>query len=166
MLLHAINETLKTVARWFSYIGALLIMAMMVLITIDVFRRYILNDPLLGTHEVVEYMLLCCFFLFMTDCWNSSTHVRMGIVYTKMTGGVKKAADAFIGVVSLLLFAVLTIQLWKELFLAFEYDQVSSQLLIPVWPFKVGALICMILFVAQLATSTVIPPAPQKHAGD
>ena len=97
-LLNTINELLKTVSRWFSYAGALLILAMTALISYDVFLRYALNEPMLGAHEMVEYMLLTCFFLFITDCWNASTHVRMSIVYEKMTGGVKKAADAFIGI--------------------------------------------------------------------
>jgi len=99
----------------------------------------------------------------LTDCWNASTHVRMGIVYEKMTGGVKKAADFFIGVTGALLFGVMALKLWEELLYAFEADQVSSELLLPIWPFKLIALLCMTLFVAQLAMSTVIAPAPKKH---
>ena len=33
----------------------------------------------------------------------------------------------------------------------------------PIWPFKLVALLCLALFVAQLAMSTVIPPAAKKH---
>ena len=162
-LLNTINETLKTVSRWFSYGGALLILAMTALISYDVFLRYVLNEPMLGAHEMVEYMLLTCFFLFITDCWNASTHVRMSIVYEKMTGGVKKAADAFIGISGALLFGVMALKIWEELSYALEVDQVSSELLMPVWPFKLVALLCLVLFVSQLAMSTVIPLESKKH---
>lgn len=157
------NDLLMTVSRWFSYAGAILILAMTVLISYDVILRYFFNDPMLGAHEMVEYMLLTCFFLFLTDCWNASTHVRMGIVYEKMTGGVKKAADAFIGITGALLFGVMALKIWEELLYAFEADQISSELLMPIWPFKLVALLCLALFVAQLAMSTVIPPATKKH---
>ena len=152
-----------TVSRWFSYAGAMLILAMTVLISYDVILRYFFNAPMLGAHEMVEYMLLTCFFLFLTDCWNASTHVRMGIVYEKMTGGVKKAADAFIGTTGALLFGVMALKIWEELLYAFEADQISSELLMPIWPFKLLALLCLALFVTQLAMSTVIPPAAKKH---
>ena len=162
-LLHTINEILKSVSRWFAYTGALLILAITALITYDVFRRYVLNDPMLGTHELVEYMLLATFFLFITDCWNASTHVRMSIVYEKMTGGVKKAADAFVGVTGALLFGVMAWKIWEELFYAIEVGQVSSELLMPIWPFKVVAFLCLMLFVSQLAMSSVIPLESKKH---
>ena len=161
--LNASNETLKTVSRWFGWVGGLRILAMTALISYDVILRYVMNAPMIGAHEMVNYMLLMCFFLFLTDCWNASTHVRMGIVYEKMTGRVKKAADGFIGAAGALLFGTMALKLWDELLYAFEADQVSSELLMPIWPFKLVALLCMTLFVAQLAMSMFIAPAAKKH---
>jgi len=162
-LLNTINQVLKTVSRWFSYGGALLILAITALITYDVIRRYVFNDPMLGTHEMVAFMLLTSFFLFITDCWNASTHVRMSIVYEKFHGRMKKAADAFVGITGGLLFGVMALKIWEELLYALEADQVSSEILMPIWPFKLVALLCLILFVAQLALSAVIPPESKKH---
>jgi TRAP-type C4-dicarboxylate transport system permease small subunit len=162
-LLHTINELLKTVSRWFSYAGALLILAITALISYDVFLRYVLNDPMLGAQEVVAFMLLCSFFLFITDCWNASTHVRMSIVYEKFHGKVKQVADAFVGITGGLLFGVMALKIWEELLYALEADQVSSELLMPIWPFKLVALLCLVLFVAQLFVSAVIPPESKKH---
>lgn len=162
-LLNTINEMLKTVSRWFSYGGALLILAMTALISYDVFLRYVLNEPMLGAHEMVEYMLLTCFFLFITDCWNASTHVRMSIVYEKFQGRMKQAADAFVGITGGLLFGAMALKIWEELLYALEADQVSSELLMPIWPFKLVALLCLVLFVAQLTLSAVIPPESKKH---
>ena len=76
--LNASNETLKTVSRWFGWVGGLRILAMTALISYDVILRYVMNAPMIGAHEMVNYMLLMCFFLFLTDCWNASTHVRTG----------------------------------------------------------------------------------------
>lgn len=162
-LLNRINDLLKRVARLFSYAGALLILGITTVITYDVFRRYILNDPMLGAQEVVAYLLLTTFFLFLTDCWNVSTHVRMSIVYEKFHGATKKAADAFVGIAGGLLFGVMALKVWEELLYAMESDQVSSELLMPIWPFKLVALTCLALFVAQLFVSAVIPPEPKKH---
>jgi TRAP-type C4-dicarboxylate transport system permease small subunit len=164
-ILNTINEKLKTVSRWFAWAGALLILCMTALISYDVILRYGLDSPMIGAHEAVEYMLLMCFYFFLADCWNASTHVRMGIVYTKMTGGVKKAADLFIGAAGALLFGAMTLKVWEELLYAFEADQVSSEILMPIWPFKLVALLCLVLFVLQLAMSMFIPPEEHKHAG-
>jgi len=163
ILLNSINDLLKRVARWFSYAGALLILAITALITYDVFLRYVLNDPMLGAQEVVAYMLLTSFFLFITDCWNVSMHVRMSIVYEKFHGLTKKVADAFVGITGGLLFGVMALKIWEELIYALEADQVSSELLLPIWPFKLVALLCLVLFVAQLFVSAVIPPEAKKH---
>jgi TRAP-type C4-dicarboxylate transport system permease small subunit len=162
-LLNTINDSLKRVARWFSYAGALIILAITALISYDVILRYALNAPMLGTHEMVAYMLLTSFFLFITDCWNVSTHVRMEIIYEKFHGGTKKAADAFVGITGGLLFGVMALKVWEELLYALEADQVSSELLMPIWPFKLVALLCLALFVAQLFVSAVIPPESRKH---
>jgi len=162
-LLNTVNEALKRVARWFSYAGALIILAITALISYDVFLRYVLNDPMLGAQEVVAYMLLTSFYLFITDCWNVSTHVRMEIVYEKFHGAAKKAADAFVGITGGLLFGVMALKVWEELLYALEAEQVSSELLMPIWPFKVVALLCLALFVAQLFVSSVIPPEAKKH---
>jgi TRAP-type C4-dicarboxylate transport system permease small subunit len=164
-LFYTINVLLKAVSRWFAYAGALLILAMMALISYDVVLRYVLNDPMLGAHEIVEYLLLMCFFLFLTDCWNAETHVRMGIVYEKMTGRTKKAADVFVGAAGALLFGVMAFKIWGEFMYALDVDQVSSELLLPIWPFKIVALICLVLFVAQMVISMVIPPEAKKHGG-
>jgi TRAP-type C4-dicarboxylate transport system permease small subunit len=162
-LLHTINEMLKTVSRWFAYAGALLILAITALITYDVILRYFFNEPMLGTHEVVAFMLLTSFFLFITDCWNASTHVRMEIVYEKFHGRIKKMADAFIGITGALLFALMALKIWEELLYALEAEQVSSELLMVIWPFKLVALLCLVLFVSQLAMSAVIPLESKKH---
>lgn len=158
-----IDKSLKTISRWFGWIGSLTIVAMTALIVYDVFRRYILNDPMLGTHEIVSYMLLVCFFFFITDCWNVSTHVRMGIFYEKMRGRLKRTADAIVGVMGALFFAAMAMKIWDELIYAIEAGLVSTELLMPIWPFKLIALVCLILFVLQLLISTVIPPGMAGH---
>lgn len=160
--LQKIDNGLTRVSRWFAYAGAFFILAMTCLISLDVVLRYVFNAPMLGAHEIVEYMLLSSFFLFITDCWNSNSHVRMSIVYQKLTK-LKKPADTVIGIVSAILFGCLAWKLWEELLYAFDAYQVSSELRMPVWPFKLVALLGLILFVAKLLMSTVIPPKPKKH---
>lgn len=164
-ILTTINETLRTVSRWLGWVGALLIISMAFFIFCDVILRYVFNNPMIGAHELVEYMLLICFYLFLADCWNTSTHVRMGIVYTKMTGRVKKAADFFIGATGALLFGAMALKLLDELMYALEADQVSSEIMMPIWPFKLVALFSIVVFVAQLAVSMFIPPGNKHYRG-
>jgi TRAP-type C4-dicarboxylate transport system permease small subunit len=162
--LQNIHKRLLFIARLFSYIGAVLIMAMMVLIVFDVFLRYFLNRPMLGAHEVVEYLLLMTFFLFLTDCWNVGSHVKMEIVYEKAVR-LRPTFNAIIGITGALLFAGLAWKVGEEMVYAIQANQVSSELLLPIWPFKLVAIACLLLFIVQLAVSIVIPPGGHKKHG-
>lgn len=158
------NNLLLFIARIFSYIGAVLIMAMMALIVLDVILRYFLNRPMLGAHEVVEYLLLLTFFLFITDCWNAGSHVKMEIVYEK-TVRMRPLFNAVIGITGALLFAGLAWKVGEEMVYAINANQVSSELLLPIWPFKLVAILCLLLFILQLAISIVIPADGHKKHG-
>ena len=38
----------------------------------------------------------------------------------------------------------MALKIWEELLYALEADQVSSELLMPIWPFKLVALLCLV----------------------
>lgn len=164
-------EGLKRVQRWFvrlsrvlAYFGAAFIVAMTLLIVLDVVLRYFYNAPMMGAHEVVEYLLLLTFFLFLTDCWNAGSHVRMEIVYEKAVS-LRRVFDAIIGISGALLFAGMAWKIYEELLYAIDAGQVSSELMFPIWPFKIVALLCLAIFIAQLGLSAVIPSEPHgKHS--
>jgi TRAP-type transport system small permease protein len=162
--LRKINNLLLFIARIFSYIGAVLIMVMTALIVLDVILRYFLNRPMLGAHEIIEYLLLLTFFLFITDCWNAGSHVKMEIVYEK-TLRMRPLFNAVIGITGALLFSGLAWKVGEEMVYAIHANQVSSELLLPIWPFKLVAILCLLLFILQLAVSVVIPAAGNKKHG-
>jgi len=153
----------KKVSRIFSYAGAFFIVALTVLIALDVVMRYFFNRPMLGAHELCEYMLLLSFFLFLTDCWNVDTHVRMDIVYARTSKGVRRTCDVIIGIVGALLFAGMAWKIFCELVYAVGSHEVSSELHMSIWPFKAVALLCLIVFILQLTLSTVVQHEPLKR---
>jgi len=152
-----INSFLIFIARILSGFGSAVIMLMIFLIVLDVILRYIFNSPIMGIHEVIEHLLLLTLFFFITDCWNAGTHIRMGLVYEK-TGRFRPLFDAIIGILSVPLFGFLAWKVMEETVYAISSNQISAELLFPIWPFKLVVLLCLLLFILQLAISIVIPP--------
>jgi len=160
--LKRIHDLFVRLSRFLAYFGAAFIAAMTLLIVLDVVLRYFYNAPMMGAHEVVEYLLLLTFFLFLPDCWNAGSHVRMEIVYEKAVS-LRRVFDAIIGISGALLFAGMAWKIFEELQYAIGAGQVSSELMFPIWPFKLVAFLCLLIFIVQLGLAVVIPPDPHKN---
>ena len=85
---------LSFVTRVINWIALVIILSlMMVLITADVCLRYVFNSPLGWGHEVNALMLVAVVFFGLAHCWVENGHIRMELLYSKMSARGKALAD-------------------------------------------------------------------------
>lgn len=150
-----INNLLKFVTRNLSYIGALSIVVMTVIIAIDVVLRYFFNSPMIGAHEVIEYLVLMIFVFCISDCWDSGMHVAMTIVYNKVMR-MRSFFNVVIGLTGFTIFSILGWKLAAETIYAFNFDQISTELMLPIWPAKAVTFLCIFFFSLKLLIFTFL----------
>ena len=85
---------IEVITRNSNWIALVIILnLMMVLITLDVFLRYLFNAPLAWGREANSMMLVAVIFLSLAHCWVEGGHIRMDLLYEKMKPPWKALSD-------------------------------------------------------------------------
>jgi len=118
-----------------SSLGAAVLMAMMLLTTLDVVCRYGFNRPLLGVLEITEFMIVMVAFCFLAAMQKDKGHVVVDLVVGRFSSRNQRRVNLFSLGLSL---AVTLLLAWTSLQRGLEVLEVgehSGILRIPVSPF-------------------------------
>lgn len=91
-----------------AFLGALLIVLIMVSVTIDVVMRYFLNSPLFWVGELAEYALLVITFTGTAWVLKHDRHVKIDILTGQLKERQARALDIFVSILGIFICAVLT----------------------------------------------------------
>lgn len=149
------TRVIQHISKWFMWLGSGLLIAIAVLTVSDAFARSFFGLPIQGTIELVELMLACAVFLGMVYTTVGNGHVRVTVLVSRFSRRVQGVLASIITLIGVVLFALLSWQLWLS---AVEWARVgrySVTLNIPVSPFKFVAavaagLISLVLLVSFL----------------
>jgi len=135
--------------------GASTIIALMFLVTCDVGGRYLFNHPLPGQMEITEMLMVMAVFSGMAYTQRVHGHVRMDLFCTKvLKGRVYHGNEFFTTVLSLLIYAVITVYSFTHAVKALQGGSVSIYLGIPMWPawlfVPIGSFLLCIRLIIQL----------------
>lgn len=145
---------LDRITLWLAWLAGLALIFMVAIITTGVIMRYVFATPLLGLNEINQLTAVVLVMAALPYCTLHNGHVGVD-VFDNAIG----AAGRFIGdVVSRLLSGfVLSVLVWRAALKsldAWEYEDATNMLDLPVWPFyailSFGAAICVLIFAAQL----------------
>lgn len=132
-------------------VGTIVLLPIMILIiTINVFMRYLFNAPISWGEEANGLLLFLVLFLSMTYAWDQKRHIRMEIVYALLKGRWRTFADLATGITGIIFFGLLGIQSVRDIPYMIKTHETGEELGFPLWPFRlVMALICLV-FVIKL----------------
>jgi TRAP-type C4-dicarboxylate transport system permease small subunit len=120
-----VNHVLKNIGM---FIGGVSILFMMLLIVTDVFMRNVLNSPITGTYEIVQYFLMpLAIFPTIAYTYNSGVLPKLSELIEKTSKRYQTFTKYLITMIEVILFSLLTIYGWK-----FAMSGVSDQMAIPV----------------------------------
>ena len=148
----AVGHVVRLAEGLLGIIVAVLLMAMMLITTVDVVGRYIVKQPLPGAYELIELMLAVNIFMALPLVCLKDEHITVTVL---LEGLSRRVRQVHAGVVSLLSAGVLAVVAWRLYAHAAQlasYGDVTMFLRLPRGP--IGYT--MALLTALGAAATVI----------
>ncbi len=145
---------LDRLTLWLAWLAGLALIFMVVIISVGVVLRYVFGTPLLGLNEINQLTAVVLVMAALPYCTIKNGHVGVD-VFDNAIGPWGR----FIGdVVSRLLSGfVLSVLVWRaglKALDAWEYEDATNMLDLPIWPFyavlSIGAALCVLVFAVQL----------------
>lgn len=151
-VIDSLYRGVKPVSTVANYIGMVALAAMMFLTAVDVALRKVANMPVMGSYELIQFMMVICGGLGLAYCAVEKGHVTIDLVTSKLS----KRAQGILGMVtSFIGLAVVIMLTWQAcvyITLFMTSKQLTAVLMVPLYPF-VGifafglALYCVVLLI-------------------
>jgi len=123
-LSHSINH-------WIEYLLFGLGFIMAVIVAVQVFFRYVLNQSLFWSEELARFLLVWLTFFGASVAYYRKAHPGIDILYSKMSPSIRKASAVLIHIASILLFCIMIF--YGCQFAYFVRLQISPALQLPKW---------------------------------
>ena len=138
-----------------AYIGGFCILLMTLIVTYNVVMRYVFHSPVGWSLEITGYLMIACVFLPLALNQSEERQIKVDLIHSRLSPGVKSAVDLTTTIIALVFFALLTWKGWDLAYFSFKHGLASttamktplfpSQLLIPI-----GAFMICIRFLIQI----------------
>lgn len=145
-----LTKIIETCSRYFCYIGAAVLVLMMLLVTCDVIIRAVTGVPLTGTYELVQYMLCLVIYSGFAFCQVRHGHMHVTMILAKMGRVSGMVLWALSSLLSAAMGVLLTVACWLQSITVHQQGIYSGLLHIPQYPFQLFCGVGMILFSAVL----------------
>lgn len=124
--------------------------ALVVLVTLDVFLRYVFNAPLEWARDVNGLFLIIALFCALPHAWDRAYHIRMEVFYTRFTTEHRRMADVLSSVTGIIFFGFMAVQ--GALFVPFmmQTGETGEDLDFVLWPFMGIVSLCAFVMVLRV----------------
>jgi TRAP-type C4-dicarboxylate transport system permease small subunit len=127
---------------------ATLLFAMMIITTVDVVGRYLLNSPIPGGFEIVQYLMAVVVFASLPLTTAADNHLTVSLVGGWLKGRMRRAHRIFVLAISSLALATIAWRMAEQAAILASSQQISGFLQLPLAP------VAMIM--SALATLAVV----------
>jgi len=137
----AVDRTVNVLAR-------LALVLMVVLISVQVFTRYVLNDPLQGVIGVTEQFLMpLMVFCSLSYVEMHDGHIRAGMLYDSYPPRLRTVVHAALCLVSAVFFALVVYATASEAWVSYNQGyETSGDIAVPlVWALVIPPVGCFLL---------------------
>lgn len=153
---HAIGIKLKKLSRLVGLVTYAGFISIMAIIVVDVFLRFVFNSPILGSYEMVQYILMICVFCSFAYCQSLHGHIHVTMFIMKMPQKPKMLCSALTGLLSAITAAFVSYAAALQGILSKETGYSTSVLGIPIWPFLWVECFGMAIFAVALLYDVVL----------
>lgn len=135
---------LDKVVIFFAIIASIALTIMMLITAFDVILR-IFNTSIIGSFEVVEFLMGIVVPLSLAYCEKKREHVCVDLIVQYFPKKSRPWFDLITSIVTMLFFWLVAYECFIYIFGVYEDQLTSSVLLWPVWPFTIPCTIGFIL---------------------
>lgn len=135
-----VSSTLRALSDWLGALGALLVLALALLINSDILSRFVLNNPIKGVAEVVELTIVVIVFIQLPLTITTGGFVRASEFHHRLEKRLPRAANMMtlcFEATGAMIFALLAWALWPESVEAWNDNLYKGQpglFTAPTWP--------------------------------
>ncbi len=130
-MLSALKKMSRSLNRWIEFLLFGLGLSMAILVAVQVFCRYVLNQSLFWSEELARYFLVWLTFLGASVAYYRKVNPGVDFFYERVSPGARRVADILIHSVSLGLFVIMVV--FGVKFAYFVRLQISPALNLPKW---------------------------------
>ncbi len=134
-VIKSLYRIIKPVNNIAGSAGMVCLAAMMFLTAADVFLRYSLNKPILGSYELIQYMLVITVAVGLAYCGLEKSHVALDVLTSHLDRRTRAIVDSIVGLLGLIVASLITWQTCIYIIVLRKSQLLSTVLLIPVYPF-------------------------------
>lgn len=145
-LIRIFRRWVLTLCVSLSTVGNVALITAMVLVTVDVAGRDFFNQGVLGTYEMVEYLMVPLAFFSFGLAQLRGAHIKVDVVARHMPTRLRAAMRSVTLTLMLGLLVMIAWSGYEEAVRVFYSQAVSSARLIPRWPFVALMVLGTIVF--------------------
>ena len=119
--------------RLLAVISGAVLFGIMCLVSYSVFRRYIMNDPILGDTEIVQIGMALVVMMAMPHATNVGAHIRVDVLDNKIGVWGRYLGDLLARGLGAYVLVLLIQKTWDKALDAHEYGDVTNMIELPVW---------------------------------
>lgn len=143
-------EKATQVFRWFSLVGGICIMLIVLDTTADVTGRYVAKSPLPATFEVSMILIIFVVYFSLAYCQARGSHLRLEFLWRRFNPSGQAVCDILSLLIGLFLFTLITWQGWAWTVEAWQEKTYMQGLFkIPYFPATFGFTLGAFLFSIQ-----------------
>jgi len=118
--------------KYVALIGGFILFALMLFVSVAVFSRKVLNEPILGDFEIVKIGLSLVVMMAIPYVTLRGAHIRVDILDQHIGSFGRYVGDIFARLVSCFVFFLLIQKTWNKMLDAHKYGDVTNMIEIPV----------------------------------
>lgn len=129
--MHTLERLSRSLNHWIEYLLFGLGFTMAIIVAVQVFFRYVLNQSLFWSEELARFILVWLTFFGASVAYYRQANPGVDFLYAKMSPSIRKASTVLIHLVSIVLFCVMIF--YGCQFAYFVRLQISPALQLPKW---------------------------------
>ena len=111
------------------------LVCMMMFTVTDVCLRYFFNNPITGSNQTTEFMMVIVGFLGLAWCALKGMHIKVHVIVGRFSERTQAIFDTVSNIVVLGVCALIASQIWKETLVVRAMGKASDLTDIPYYPF-------------------------------
>ena len=151
----AISKGFHLLEKWLNVISVSILTVMMLMVTANVFGRYIFNEPIESTLEFTEFFMVAIVYMGLAYTQFLKANINIELLTSRLSGKKRSACDLVSYLACFALFALIVWHGTRMFIDSWEMREITMGTVeLPVYPSKllvpVGSLIVCVRFLIDI----------------
>lgn len=151
-----VEKGILPLTRLLDRLTWIVLFAMMTMTMVDVLLRKLTNTTIIGAGEITEMMMVVVIFCSLAQCQVEDGHIRIDLIMGKTSPKIQSVVDLVTQFLCFGLFCLVTCGTLRHALEIMEWEEVSIDLGIPIYPFVLIAVIGSAMLTLVLLYRTMV----------